>query len=211
MNRNLRPWWALALLLGVSAGLTACTEWKNDGSATVDWERTHKIDVVGRYITTPIEVPADGSALAPKEVAKLNRLVADFVRSGGNAIEIAVPRGTAGKDRAHARANLVRQHILRRQALPREIQTRISDVAGDGPVVVSYERFTATPPKCRSVSENMAFNPRNLGAESFGCVRQHNLSQMISNPADLVRMQEESPADATRSSRAVDRYRNPAE
>lgn len=212
MKRILGPSRALALALGVSFALAGCGGGlSNDGSATVNWERTHKIDVVGRYVTTPIDVPANAGALAPTEIAKLDRLVADFIRAGGKGIEIAVPRGTAGKGPARARANLVREHILRRQALPGEIQTRFSDVAGDGPVVVSYERFTATPPKCRPITENMAYNPRNLGAESFGCAQQHNISVMISNPADLVRMQEESPVDGARRTLPISRYRNPSE
>ena len=204
-------WRAASLAIVVLATATSCTEMTNDSRATVDWERAHKINVTSHFVTTPIEVSSDSSALAPVEQAKLAKMVADFIQVGGGAMEVATPKGTGDNEQALARAEVVRNHVLRLGALPREVAIRISDIGGEGPVVVSYERFTALPPTCRPMDRNMAFNPGNLPPDTFGCATQRNLAEMISNPADLVRMRQGRSNDATRRTKAVRDYRTGTE
>lgn len=200
--------WRMALVAsGLVLALSACEPPKNDARHVTDWERSHKINVSSHFVTTPIAVAPNGHELAPAEAAKLAGAVADFTRVGGDVFEIAVPQGTGGEDEAAARADLVRRYALAYGAVPEELQIRYTAIAGDGPVVVSYERFVATPPRCGPTVDNLAYDPRNVIQDTYGCVMQHNLANMVSNPADLAGMQRESTADPVLRARVIRNYR----
>ena len=207
MTGNRSLWRKTILSVGILLAASACSEMMNDGRAAVDWERTHKIDVTSQFVTTPVSVPTDGGPLAAAEGSKLDKIVADFIQVGGGVLEIAVSKGIGDEARALARAEVVRNYALKRGALSREIEMRISNVASDGPVVVSYERFTALPPNCRATAMNLSFNPRNLPPDTLGCATQRNLAEMISNPADLVRMRQGRTTDATRRTKVIRDHR----
>ncbi len=208
MANLLRSCCVTLLSAGIVVALSACTGLRNDVSGVVDAPNTHKIMVTSQFVTTPIAVPANASALAPAEEAKLAKAVAEFVQIGGDTLEIAVPKGTDSGEQAMARANIVRRHALMRGALAREIAVRFSDIADNGPVVISYEKFKATPAPCRPTTQNMAYNPRNYAQDTFGCTTQHNLAISISNPADLLGRQSERPPDAERRDAIIRAYRS---
>lgn len=203
-----RATWRIAFLAtGLALALSACGG-ENDARHVTDWERSHKINISSHFVTTPIQVAPNGTELAPAEAAKLAAAVSDFAQVGGGVFEIAVPKGSGGDDQAAARAELVRHYALRYGVIPRELQIRYTAIAGDGPVVVSYERFVATPPHCGPTVDNQAYDPNNVLQDTYGCVTQHNLANMISNPADLARMRQEAPADNIRRSKVVPNYRD---
>lgn len=204
--------WRMALVAtGLALSLAACGLAQNDARHVTDVERTHRINVSSHFVTEPIVVQAGADDLTPAEAAKLARAVEDFTRTGGNVFEIAVPEGTGGPEQAAARAEVVRHYALRYGVIPQELQIRHAEIAGDGPVVVSYERFVATPPRCGPTTDNMAFNPRNVVQDTYGCVTQHNLATMVANPADLSHMRRETPVDTIRRARVIPDYRAGAE
>lgn len=207
MTRHVRMWRMAIVAAGLAVSFSACQFVENDGSHVTNVERTHKINVSSHFVTAPIMVSTDAAELAPAEAAKLAGAVDDFTRSGGDIFEIAVPKGTGGPEQAAARADLVRRYALRYGAIPQELQVRYTEIAGDGPVVVSYERFVATPPRCGPTVDNSAFNPRNVVQDTYGCVTQHNLATMVSNPADLAHMQRETAADMIRRAKVIRDYR----
>lgn len=192
---------ALAALgaAGLAAALGGCA---NDSRAVIDVQRTHKINVTSHFVQTPIEMT--DSVLEPAESAKLAGAVADFIHSGSGSFDIVVP---AGVDDAAAKAETLRRFAIGAGARADEVQARLSDVAGGAPIVVSYERYVATPPNCGPTTDNAAYNPRNLPQDSFGCVTQNNLAVMVSNPADLVRARRETPPDPTLRASGVRAYR----
>jgi pilus assembly protein CpaD len=192
--------WRTALgAIGLSLLLGACT---NDGTGVINPERAHKINVTSHYVTTSVALGND-YVLEPAESAKLAGLMADFMRSGGGTLDIAVPRGGD----AAAKAKVVSDFALGAGARQAELQVRFTEVAASEPVVVSYERFVATPPNCNPTQEHAGFNPRNLRQDVYGCVTQHNLATMVANPADLVRMKRETDADSIRRTTNVQDYR----
>jgi len=199
MTHHRIAWRAAFAALGLTLALSAC---ENDGTAVVNAERTHKINVSSHYVHTPVVLGRD-NALEPEESAKLAGAIGDFIRAGGGVLDIAVPKGAG----AQAKADVVRNFAIGAGARRDELNVRFTEVAGDEPVVVSYERYVATPPNCRPTQDNMAYNPRNLPQDTYGCATQHNLAIMVSNPADLVRAQRETPADPTRRSTVIEDYR----
>lgn len=207
MTHQRLAWPSVVAAAGLALALAACSISENDASAVLNVEQTHKINVSSHFVTTPVMVSPNGNELAPEEAAKLAGLVKDFVRAGGDVFEIAVPKGTGSRAQAEARADVVRRFALSYGAVPQELQIRYTDIAGDGPIVVSYERFVATPPRCGPTVDNMAYNPNNLSQDTYGCVMQHNLANMVSNPADLMHMQREMPSDAQRRTKVIDDYR----
>jgi pilus assembly protein CpaD len=192
-------WRAAVGALGLGLALGACA---NDSTAVVDPERTHKVEVSSQYVSTPIMLGRN-NALEPSESAKLAATVGAFMSAGGGTLEIVVPQGAG----AAAKAKVVRDFALAAGARGAEVDVRFADVAVSEPIVVSYERFVATAPDCNPTRQNAGFNPQNLRQDSYGCAVQHNLAVMVANPADLVHMQRETPADATLRTKGVVDYR----
>ncbi len=197
------------LAFGVVLVATGCGGVGNDGTHVVDVDRDHPITVTSSLVTEEIAVATGADRLGEPEAATMNRLVADFIRRGGGLFEIAVPvaGGDGGGAGALARADVVRSQALKAGAEAREIKVRLSDIAGNGPVVVSYEAYSVTPPKCRPTEKNFTFNVRNTGHDTFGCVTRHNLAIMLSRPADRAKSATSSRYEATRRSKVVTDHR----
>ncbi len=193
----------LCAVLGLS--LSACSN--NSAEFATDVERDHPVQVVSRQVERPVTVNTESLELSPEDTAQLDRFVADFLQSGSGAIEISVPAGT-GRDLALARANVIRSHVIARGVRPSEVQVRLSERSSDAdaPLTVSYERYSVKLPECGNFSKPMSLDPRNLVSPNYGCSTQRNVAAMVSNPADLVRQRNQTPADAQRRSLVIQNY-----
>ncbi len=199
----------LSIVCGVGFLVAGCTGggFGNDGRHVSDVERDHPITVTSSLVSEEIAVAPGARELGAPDAAKLSRLVGDFVRRGGGIFEIAVPVAGGDVAGAEARAQVVKDQVMKGGAHDREIKVRFSDIAGSGPVVVSYEAFMVTPPKCRPTEKNSTFNVRNTVQDTYGCVTQHNLAIMLSRPADRAKSAARSRFEATRRSRVVTDHR----
>ena len=195
---------ALLAAAGLVAALSACESPMNDPRLhSVDYKRDHPTTVTSRFVTMPFEVSPDGRSLNQAAARKLDEFVDFYLKSGSGMLEVALPLGSGGRVAASARAGLIRARALRRGVRPDEVAVRFTEISGEGPVVVSYEQFVAAPSPCGYTTTNMAYNPRNTQFETYGCVTQHNMASMISNPADLIRAQRESPNESQRRNDAI--------
>jgi len=80
--------------------------------------------------------------------------------------------------------------------------------------VAHYERHPIIVTKsgayakdCGNWPKDLTETARNEQYENFGCAQQNNLAAMVANPKDLERPRKQSPADATRRSNVIDKYR----
>lgn len=193
----------LCAALGLS--LSACTN--NSAEFATDAERDHPVQVISRQVERPVTVNSESLELSPEDSAQLDRFVADFLQSGSGVIEISVPAGT-GRDLALARANVIRSQAIARGVRPSEVQVRLSErnADADGPLTVSYERYSVKLPECGHFNQSMSFDIRNLASPNYGCSTQRNIAAMVANPADLVRPRNQMPADAERRSLVIQNY-----
>ncbi len=205
MTRLQFPPAAIGLCAVLGLTVSACSN--NSAEFATDVERDHPVQVVSRHVERPVTVNTESLSLSPEDTAQLDRFAADFLQSGSGAIEIAVPAGS-GRDLALARANVIRSHVIARGVRPNEVLIRLSarDTDADAPLTVSYERYSVKLPECGDFSKTMTTEPRNLVSPNYGCSTQRNIAAMIANPADLVRMRGQTPADAERRSLVIQNY-----
>jgi len=79
-------------------------------------------------------------------------------------------------------------------------------------VRITYPKITAQAGPCGVWPQDVgpSFNREyfeNQQYWNFGCAYQRNLAAMVENPADLVQPRNETPADATRRTTVVQKYR----
>lgn len=191
--------------LAVAVLLTGgCT---NDAATVTNIERAHPVNVEGRLVTMPFNVAASTSPFSAVEGERFDRFVTSFIRLGGNAIEFAVPKGGSDDVAPLALAKAVRDRARARGVRDSEIRIRFAEVGGEGPVVVSYERFAVSTSACEDYSSQFQSNDRNVAHSNFGCATMHNMAKMISNPADLAGAQERTPANMQRRGLVLENYR----
>jgi pilus assembly protein CpaD len=164
--------------------------------------------VDSRLVTQAVIFQTDAVTLDEAEKIRVNAFLAHFMQSGGGVLEI---RSTAATDdgRADARLRALQKHVLKKGARPYEI--RLRKVAGgktdNGPIILSFESFTAKTFKCIRRNARTAANPTNRQHPDFGCSLRGGIAAMISNPADLERPRARQPSDATRRSTVIGNYR----
>lgn len=65
------------------------------------------------------------------------------------------------------------------------------------------DRYVATAPSCTQYPGNVENNISNIESADFGCASQTTLGLMVANKRDLVRGQNDSSPDASRSTNAI--------
>jgi pilus assembly protein CpaD len=73
------------------------------------------------------------------------------------------------------------------------------------PIIVT--KSGAYAKDCGNWPKDLTETARNEQYENFGCAQQNNLAAMVANPQDLERPRKQGPADATRRSNVIDKYR----
>lgn len=194
---------AAALCLGLLAGCSSNTP---DSAAN---PATRYPFVVDRsLVTQPVIFQAGAIALDEAEKGRLNAFLAHFLQSGGSVLEI---RLTAAADDAQAEARLqaLHKHVLARGAQPHEIRLhRVAiNSSGDGPLILSFERFATASINCNQRNFPTAYNPTNMRHPDIGCALRSNVAAMIANPADLEGPRGRRPGDAMRRGRVIKNYR----
>lgn len=187
--------------------LTACESHSNTQQHATNLERAHPIEVVSRWISQPIEVETQTVTLPAQTAEQVRRLASDFLRNGGDIIQIMVTEGASGRATAIHRAEMLKAEILRAGVQQSEIAVRIRQDAAAGPVMLSYERFTLVLPECGNFSGQPSFNTENKVYPNFGCATRRDLAQMVANPAHLRQPEPLSASDAERRGLALRNYR----
>jgi type IV pilus biogenesis protein CpaD/CtpE len=89
-----------------------------------------------------------------------------------------------------------------------------ADQLDDYQPVAHYERHPIIVTKsgahvkqCGNWPKDMAEVSDNEPYDNFGCAQQNNLAAMVANPQDLVRPRTQTPPDAMRRIKVIDKYR----
>lgn len=140
----------------------------------------------------------------------LRAVIADHRRAGHGPIVIALPIGgpnaqDAVRLAAEARALLEAEGMAYRHITGGAYN---SEGRRNAPLVVSYTRYVAQPPRCGESWEDLNFSASGDNARNFGCAHQANLAAMIANPRDLIDPRELEPGDALRRLQTLESYRS---
>lgn len=156
-----------------------------------------------------VKLAAHATGLSENQKAALSDFVARWAAAEGGTITIQSPVGGVDPARAH-RASSSAQAFLIAGGAPESLVRVVGyDAAGapGAPVVVSFLRHVAEPPRCGRSWENLTATADNIPYDNFGCALNANIAAQVANPGDLVTPRQMTPADAARRSTVFDQYR----
>lgn len=182
------------------------------GWSMVDPSQRHPIIVSQQPQTMQVRVAASSRGLNPRQRAEVLEF-ADRSRAGdaGNSrLIIQAPGGSANEIAAMSAVGEIRQ-ILGDMGFSESsivVEAYHAEDRGDAPVRVSYMRYVAEAPVCGYWPTNLADQRDNGNYPNFGCANQHNLAEMVANPADLLGPRTESDRPGERRDVVWDKYVN---
>lgn len=200
---------AVACALAATVGLTACSP--NGREQAYDVEVAHPIRIERSVQTQAVDVGDVDLVINAEDMPRLDIFIEQFMRSGGGILEISVAVGAGGETVARERAETLKRHAFKRGVRRGEIRVRThqpgAQAAGAGPIVLSFDSYRATAPRCGDQSRENAYNLRNLQNQDLGCSIQAAMAAQISNPADLVAPRTRQPGDTARKNLVLQAYR----
>lgn len=192
-------------LFALSVALGACASKAPlvNGHGAPTQADAHIIDVVeGRERLVLSVAGTAPDAIQSAEIDGFGRLYRSI---GHGPLMVTAPSGSAIAKgfAAQVRAQLVEGGITYSALTSLPYEGSEAD-----PVVISFTRYTATPPECRGVSSyDLAARPNNNAYEGFGCSDRANLAAMIADPADLLGPREGTERDSARREVVFDKFR----
>lgn len=200
---------ALAGALALTVALTACGP--NGREQLYDFETAHPIRIERSMQTQAVDVSDVDLVINDEDMPRLDAFIGEFLRSGGGVLEISVAIGAGGERVARERAETLMRHAYKRGVRRGELRVRThqpsAQAAEAGPIVLSFDSYSAIAPRCGNYSQEVAYNTRNLQHRDLGCSIQAALAAQISNPADMVAPRVRQPADAARKNLVLQAHR----
>jgi pilus assembly protein CpaD len=193
------------LLLALLGLLGAC----NVAPLPTNYEERFPIETQAETIAFPVVFARGRDPFAGEAGQRLDQAVIGYLERGHGTIQLNVATpGRPDPVRQTSELFQVRDRLVQRGVPASAIRTGVTDTALPvDTVTVSYERYTATLPKCGDWSAPSSYNPNNTEHSDFGCAWQRNLGVLAADPADLVHARGSDTFDAQRSDDVVTKYR----
>lgn len=198
-------------LIGLAA--TACTSppLTNGPRQLVDTEAAFPITVEPQVATLVVKVDDGLQSLGRGEDQRVRAFVDQWKARGQGMLNAASPTGTPNQAAATAALGQIKKLLAAHGVDKGSVQyTSYKPAEGDNqaPITLSFVTYVANAAECGgNWSENLGFTPRNLPWPEFGCSTQHNFAAIVADPRDLIEPRTSDPADATRRSTVLDKYR----
>ncbi|MEM1138524.1 MAG: CpaD family pilus assembly protein [Pseudomonadota bacterium] len=199
----------------VTVGLAACggvpfPQAMNGPEASLTPFQAYPISVAERVVSVEIDTPATSFTITRDASDRVKRLANAYLELGEGTINILTPTGTNNAASAIGAAAEISNAMNEVGVDYRSI--RVMAYRGDGenmapPVIVSFNRFTATTPGCGNFTGSFSQTYNNTPTPNFGCAYQANVAAMIANPKDLIEPRAEQPGDIARRTKVLDQYR----
>jgi pilus assembly protein CpaD len=188
-----------------AVALSACA---HDGIVAADYTPltpTEQYTIEVRQHPDQIQLAPNPGGLTRNQEAALADLAERWRSGGGGLITIQAPNGVDST----ATTESARALLVTLGASPDEVRTvGYAPPAGARPaVIVGYAAFQATGPQCGTQWESLATDYSNEPHHNYGCAVTANIATQIANPRDLIAPRTMGPADATRRSVVLDKYR----
>lgn len=205
---------ALSITLGfVGIAATACTSppLTNGPRQLANVDEAYPITVEPQVATLVVRVDDGLQDLGRGEDDRIRAFVAQWKARGQGMLNAAAPSGTPNQAAAAAALGRIKKLLAAQGVEKRSVQYssyRPASGDADAPITLSFVTYVASAEECGGDwSQNLAFTPRNLPWPEFGCATQHNFAAAISDPRDLIEPRASDPADATRRSTVLEKYR----
>lgn len=168
---------------------------------------TEQFPIQVRQTPDQVQLAIHERGLSEGQQAALMALVDRWRETGGGAVTIQAPRGPGdGLARLYAEAAT---HALVDFGVPLEHVRLVGYDAAPGkpaPLIVGFASYEAQGPTCGHF-DNLTSTGSNKPFANFGCATSANFAAQIANPRDLMAPRDMTPADATRRSVVLEKYR----
>jgi pilus assembly protein CpaD len=179
-----------------------------------DYRQRHPITLTEGTHTLQIFVGTSRGQLNATQRAEVAEFAYSWHRDATGGVAIDLPVGGSNERAAADSVRTIRSILVAAGVPPDGIVVRRYQAPGYNiqPIRVSYPKIIAQVGPCGLWPEDIgpSFNRdyfENQPPWNFGCATQRNLAAMVDNPADLVQPRGETPADATRRTTVMEKYR----
>lgn len=173
-------------------------------------EYRHPISVDRDVPTLTVAAPRAKSGLTDEERREVAAFAAAYKERGHGSLTVSTPSGSANTTTAMNVLVDIRDTLSDKGVSTDTVNYtsyRASAANADAPIILSYNRYVATPSACGDWSTNYANDPANGTPPNFGCASQNNLAVLVADPGDLVTPRDMTPRDAQRSTEVLSKYR----
>ena len=205
--RTLRPAWPL--LLALTAAGCASNGSHHAELAPQSLTPTEQFPIEVRQGPDEVLMKAHPGGLSPAQEQALAELAYRWRGQGGAApITIHAPV-VGGQPAGHQAVEASRGLLLSMGVAPEQLRVAAYEAAPDQPPVlrIGYPAYRALGPACGQDWENISRTGDNRPYSNFGCSVTANIAIQVANPRDFLVPTQEDPADATRRSVVLDKYR----
>ena len=154
-----------------------------------------------------LQLTPHATGLSSAQSAAVYDMAGRWQSARGGQIVIETPNG--GGAEARTAGGKIGEALAQAGVSSADIQVRGYDAAAGAPIKVTFPIYEAQVPQCGAQWENLARAPNHV-PENFGCAMAANIAAMAANPADLTYSRAAQPADASRRTNVLDRYRQGA-
>lgn len=201
----------LSALLASAALLSACASPSapapsKHAEARIPTEQ-YPLQAEGRPHEILLAPHADG--LSQAQAAALADVASRWREAGGGDIVIREPLSGVDPRVAAAESHAAQGALAAFGIPPEHIRHMGYDPGGQASpaVVVAFVTYEAVTPSCGRDWDNLANSTQNRTSSNFGCAVSANMAAQIADPADITAPRASDPADATRRTTVLGKYR----
>jgi pilus assembly protein CpaD len=186
-----------------------------DIALSSDYRQRHPITMVEKDRTLEVFVGGARNGLTPEQRAQVLAFAQTWRDDATGRFTIDQPTGTRNARAASLALGEIRSILVASGVPSQAIRVQPYRVAEKGLLAIikiNYPRLAAVAGPCGQWPDDLGPSAdkkhfENVPYWNLGCATQHNLAEMVSNPADLVQPRAETPIYSARRSTALDKYR----
>jgi len=204
----------LVAVAAMQLALSACSSVATNeitGEVPDDYRRTHAIAIEENLETMDIPVGMGSVKLPEATRANIEWFAGKFKRSGTGVVAVVAPSGSPNQEAAAVLAVQVEETLRAAGLDDATIEYRVYQARGherNAPIRIAFNRIVAHSAPCGPYPDQLAENAANRNFHNFGCATQNNLAAMVASPLDLLYPRGMTPADASRRTVVLEKYRN---
>jgi len=207
----------LAFAVACAAVVCGCqTDQQTTGVPDVptDYRLLHPISLTEKDRSLLVFIGVNRGSLTPAQRAQVLGFAQNWKDEATGGVVIDLPAGTTNERSSAAASREIASILAATGVPPQSMVVRSYRVTPQtlAPVRITYPRIAAQAGPCGAWPENIgpSFNRdyfENQPMWNFGCATQHDLAEMIDNPADLVQPRAETPSYTMRRTTVLEKYR----
>ena len=201
------------VVLATMGLLAACsTEQDWPGIEYAEWQQMEpppRLEVRETPVAHQVNFLPNSAEISQTESGALAGFLADHNVGAGKQVALQAPPTTAADtERASRRLAAIRTELEAYGVSAIVNPPGAQALADPNQVLVIASEQVAIAPDCPGYNQPVKFDRFNRPILRMGCFNETNLGLMVADPSDLVRGRPLAPADAERSTLAIQKYRS---